>query len=217
MFTQINFPKNDNLPEDDIVYIGGSLNVENLKSAYNRGIFPWPVEGYPNLWHCPDPRGILEFEELHIPNSLLRVWNNHPYTFTIDKAFDEVINACSLQKRSGQPGTWINSELCHAYKLFHIHGYAHSVEVWENELLIGGLYGVEVYGVFSGESMFNKKSNIAKLALLYLIDHLKSFGATWMDIQMVTPLFDTFGGREISRENYLKKFNKKIIKKINIF
>lgn len=190
----------------DVVSFGDELSVENLKKSYARGIFPWHMEGVPLPWYCPDPRAILRFKDLHIPKSLEKEQKKGRYTFTIDKAFPEVIAACSLAPRIGQKGTWITSEFISAYCDLHATGIAHSVEVWnaDNEL-VGGLYGVDAGGVFCGESMFHQAPNTSKLALLYLIEHLKARGSTWLDAQVMTPHMRALGAKEISRREFLRR------------
>ncbi len=192
----------------DIIGFGGELTVENLREAYGSGIFPWHIEGLPLPWFCPEQRAILEFEKLHIPKSLRKERRNTNWTFTIDQEFASVINGCAEMKRSHESGTWITSEFIDGYIKFHEAGEAHSVEVWdENETLVGGLYGVEASGVFCGESMFYRRSNASKLALLFLIELLKELGATWLDTQVMTPHFKTFGAEEISRTEFLDKLS----------
>ena len=193
----------------DIIGFGGELTVENLREAYGKGIFPWHIDGLPLPWFCPQQRAILEFDELHIPKSLAKEWRKTNWTFTIDKDFSSVIENCAKMKRAHEAGTWITSAFIESYKVMHKDGDAHSVEVWnENEELIGGLYGVDGGGVFCGESMFYKESNASKLALLFLIEHLKSKGSTWLDTQVMTPHFEVFGAREIPRNEFMDKLEK---------
>jgi len=189
----------------DIIGFGGDLTVENLRNAYRRGIFPWHVDGLPLPWYCPEDRAILEFTHLHLPRSLRREWRKTEFTFTIDKAFEAVIKSCSRAKRSDGQGTWITPEFIHAYCDFHAAGDAHSVEVWDGRELVGGLYGVDAGGVFCGESMFHTRSNASKFALLHLVEHLKERGATWLDIQVMTPHFEVLGAEDIDREDFLDK------------
>lgn len=187
--------------------LGGDLHVESLLLAYRQGIFPWPMEGLPLTWVCPAMRGVLEFSDLHIPRSLAKERARTTFTFTIDRAFTEVIEACASIRRPDQPGTWITDRMLRAYRRFHERGYAHSVEVWDGEELVGGLYGVAVDGVYAGESMFHRRPNASKLALLFLIDHLKDRGLDWIDIQMLTPHMEVLGAKEMPREQFLKKLD----------
>lgn len=195
-------------PSSDIVAFGTPLNVETLREAYRKGIFPWYTEGIPLPWHCPEWRAVLEFDNLKIPRSLEKVRKQSKLTFTIDKDFTTVMHQCSLARRPGQSGTWITPEFERVFTELHIQGMAHSVEAWDIDgNLAGGLYGVDAGGVFCGESMFYKQPNASKLAVLFLIDHLKSRGATWLDNQVMTPHFELLGATDISRETFLAKLN----------
>jgi leucyl/phenylalanyl-tRNA--protein transferase len=195
-------------PADGIVHFGGELSVENLQNAYRAGIFPWYTEGLPLPWHCPDPRAILEFDDVRISRSLEKLRRKNEYSFTIDKDFAAVIRECSLAHRPGQRGTWITPEFERAYNKLHLEGMAHSVEAWDADgMLVGGLYGVDAGGVFCGESMFYKRPNASKLALLSLIDHLHSRGSTWLDAQVMTPHLKALGAKEIDRASFLDKLN----------
>ncbi|MGI8638373.1 MAG: leucyl/phenylalanyl-tRNA--protein transferase [Pyrinomonadaceae bacterium] len=189
----------------DIIGFGGELTVENLRNAYRNGIFPWHIDGLPLPWFCPKKRAILEFEELHVPRTLRKERRKTDFTFTIDKNFRQVIENCAKTRRSGESGTWITKNFIELYTKFHEAGNAHSVEVWDGETLVGGLYGVDAVGVFCGESMFHLASNASKLALLFLIEHLKERGATWLDTQVMTPHFEILGAKEIDRIDFLNK------------
>ena len=190
----------------DVVSFGTELTVENLREAYRKGIFPWHTEGIPLPWHCPEWRAVLEFKDLRVPRSLEKARRSSGLTFTIDRDFPAVIHECSLARRPGQQGTWITPEFERVFTELHRDGMAHSVEAWDRTgQLAGGLYGVDAGGVFCGESMFYKSPNASKLALLFLIDHLKSRGSTWLDNQVMTPHFETLGAVEISRNEFLQK------------
>lgn len=198
--------------EEGLVGVGGNLNVSVLLEAYSKGIFPWPQEGYPMLWFCPEKRGIVQFEQFKIPSSLKKkIKTYQSIKYTKNKCFADVIKACATQKRNNQQGTWINESMIKAYIKFHQAGYAHSWEVWDwhggKEELVGGGYGVLCQGVFSGESLFHKKTDMSKLALIQMVDDLKKQGLQWMDTQMVTPLLKSFGAHEISKKQYLKLLN----------
>ena len=197
------FPDPSLSDEDGLLCIGGDLNTNTLIDSYYHGIFPWPQKGLPILWFCPVKRGILNFSKLHIPARLKKFRKSWSGEFKINSAFRQVINACRLQKRPGQSGTWILPEMIKAYTDLHKAGYAHSVEAWENDRLVGGIYGVFVGNVFSGESMFYKKANCSKLCLWRLVEHLQNIGLEWMDVQMLTPVTETFGGEYITREEFL--------------
>ncbi|MFP5520477.1 MAG: leucyl/phenylalanyl-tRNA--protein transferase [Bdellovibrionia bacterium] len=206
LISSIDFPDPHTHMPEGIIAVGGKLDTGTLYHAYARGIFPWPQEGYPLLWFSPEKRGILDFSKLHIPRSLRKFLNQQTdWDITINKDFRGVIEGCARASRPGQEGTWILPAMKKAYLEFHEAGFAHSIEVRENNILIGGLYGVWVRGLFSAESMFFKKSNASKVALLALISHLQSQGVEWIDIQMVTPITEAFGGEYLTRNEFLKK------------
>jgi leucyl/phenylalanyl-tRNA--protein transferase len=193
----------------DIICFGGEMTIENLRNAYHKGIFPWEVEGLPLPWFCPGKRAVLEFTELRIPRSLRKEQQKTKFTFTVNKAFSQVIENCAKAKRAHESGTWITQEFIESYTKFHEAGGAHSVEVWdENGEIVGGLYGVDAGGVFCGESMFHLVSNASKLALLFLVERLKSRGAAWLDVQVMTPHFRVLGAKEVRRELFLDKLKK---------
>lgn len=201
----------------DIVCFGGKLTPDNLRNAYRRGIFPWTIEGLPLPWFCPERRAILEFGKLHIPKSLQRIKRKNSFTFTFDEAFRDVITICGKIKRAHEAGTWITEDFIESYTELHAGGEAHSVEVWEAEELVGGLYGVDAGGVFAGESMFHFRSNASKLALLFLIEHLSERGATWLDAQVMTPHLEMLGAKEISRRDFLEKLKQTQAKNLKLF
>lgn len=187
----------------DIIAVGEDLSTETLRDAYRHGIFPWPHEDYPLPWFSPRRRTVLFFDELHVGRTLRKTMKRAPYTFTIDRDFPAVIRACANTPRGDDIGTWINDDIIRAYTRFHKAGDAHSIEAWDGDDLAGGLYGVDSGGVFTGESMFHEKTDASKLALLFLIDHLRARGATWLDCQVMTPHMDALGAREIPRARFL--------------
>lgn len=192
--------------DDGIVAVGGELSVAELAAAYRRGIFPWPHNGYPLCWFCLDPRAVLDFSDLHIPKSLARERRRTELTFTVDRAFPEVIAACKTTKRPDQGGTWITPAMQKAYIALHEAGIAHSVEAWTAAgELAGGLYGVDCGGVFTGESMFYREPQASKLSVLFLVDRLREHGSTWLDIQTMTPHFEAMGAVEIPRAVFLAR------------
>lgn len=194
--------------DSQIVGVGGVLTTDTLLSAYQQGIFPWPMTGQPLLWFCPPERAVLDFHRLRVPERLARLRRRTPLTVTIDRDFAAVITACRASPRPGQDGTWITPAMVRAYVEFHRAGHAHSIEVWdESGDLVGGLYGVAVGGVFSGESMFHRVPNASKLALLFLIDHLAARGALWIDIQQLTPHMEALGAHEIPRDEFLDRLD----------
>jgi leucyl/phenylalanyl-tRNA--protein transferase len=187
----------------DVVALGEDLRVDTLREAYRKGIFPWPHDDVPLPWFSPRRRAVIVFDELHVGRSLRRSAKRGGLTFTIDGDFSSVIRACAAAERPEQDGTWIGANIIAAYTRLHRAGDAHSVEVWEGGALAGGLYGVDAGGVFTGESMFHIRSDASKLALLFLIDHLRARGATFLDCQVMTPHMEMLGAREISRGRFL--------------
>jgi len=187
----------------DVVAIGEDFRVETLREAYRRGIFPWPHDGMQLPWFSPRRRTVIVFDELHVGRSLRKAQKQSPFRFTIDRDFRAVIAACSAAPRPDQDGTWIAPQIVAAYTRFHDAGDAHSVEVWDDHELVGGLYGVDAGGLFTGESMFHLRPDASKLALLFLIGHLRSRGATWLDCQVMTPHMEQLGAREIPRGRFL--------------
>ena len=202
----------------DIVSFGNPLTVDNLRRAYRLGIFPWHIEGLPLPWYCPETRAILEFSELHVPRSLEKERRKSRFRYTTDQDFRAVIENCRHAVRGRETGTWITPEFIESYCLLHQAGDAHSVEVWdESGELAGGLYGVDAGGVFCGESMFHKASNASKLALLHLIDNLKARGASWLDVQVMTPHLMNLGAKEIGRKEFLRKLGEAQASEVDLF
>jgi leucyl/phenylalanyl-tRNA--protein transferase len=190
----------------DIIGFGGDLSLKNLESAYRMGIFPWHIPGLPLPWFCPEKRAILELSDLRIPRSLRKEWRRQSYVFTIDHDFDTVIRQCAKARRGDGEGTWITADFIESFTAFHRKGWAHSVEVSDDTgRVVGGLYGVDARGVFCGESMFHLKPNTSKFALLFLLEHLRERGATWIDIQVMTPHFKALGAKEITRSEFLDR------------
>ena len=187
----------------DIVAFGEDLRVETLRDAYRHGIFPWPHDEMPMPWFSPRRRTIIVFDELHVGRTLRKAQKRADFTFTIDRAFADVIRECASTPRPDQEGTWIGPSIVQAYTRFHEAGDAHSVEVWRGDQLVGGLYGIDAGGLFTGESMFYRETDASKLALLFLIDHLRERGATWLDCQVMTPHMEAIGARQITRARFL--------------
>ena len=202
----------------DVVSFGTPLTVENVREAYQKGIFPWNTEGLPMPWHCPEWRAVLDLEHLTIPRSLEKVRRKTELTFTIDQAFVDVIYQCSLAYRPGQGSTWISPEFIAVYTELHHQGMAHSVEAWTPDgQLAGGLYGVDAGGVFCGESMFYKIPNASKLALLFLIDHVRERGSNWLDAQVMTPHLEALGAIDIDRNHFLDKLHDTQARDLKLF
>jgi leucyl/phenylalanyl-tRNA--protein transferase len=188
----------------DVVALGADLSVATLRDAYQHGIFPWPHDELPLLpWFSPRRRTVIPFDELHVGRTLRKSARRSAFTFTIDHDFPAVIRACSHTPRPGQDGTWISAEIERAYLRLHEAGDAHSVEVWDDQQLVGGLYGIDSGGVFTGESMFHHAPDASKLALLFLVEYLRGRGATWLDCQVMTPHMEALGAREIPRGRFL--------------
>jgi leucyl/phenylalanyl-tRNA---protein transferase len=213
----VEFPDPCTANPDGIVAVGGDLHPQSLQQAYRQGIFPWPVEGLPLLWFSPAERGVLEFAELSIPRSLARARRRTCLRFTIDAAFPAVIRACAATARPGQEGTWITPAIITAYTRLHRMGIAHSVEAWNGDRLVGGIYGVDVDGGFAAESMFYREPNASKLALLHLIGHLQSRGLDWLDIQVLTPHVARLGAKAISRDKFLEKLRRTRARHLQLF
>jgi len=182
---------------------GGDLSPERLIDAYTRGIFPWFNDEDPVLWWSPDPRMVLFPRELHVSRSLRRVIRSGQFAVTLDRAFTDVVEGCAAP-RANQDGTWITDDMALAYSRLAELGYAHSVEVWEGEALVGGLYGVAVGRVFYGESMFSRTNNASKVALAYLARQLERWKFVLIDCQMATGHLASLGAREIPRAEFLR-------------
>jgi leucyl/phenylalanyl-tRNA---protein transferase len=206
----LRFPDPRQTGPEGLLALGGDLSPETLLLAYRQGIFPWPIEGAPALtWFSPLERGVLDFSELHVPRSLKLHLKKNPFRITFDQAFEKIITACQAAYRPGQPGTWITPEMLEAYVEFHREGHAHSVEAWNPAgELVGGLYGVYYRGAFAGESMFHKETNASKIALLALVEKLKTQGIDWMDIQVLTPHMEALGARLIPRDDFLDRLKR---------
>ncbi len=189
----------------DVVAFGNDLRVETLREAYRHGIFPWPHEDWPLPWFSPRRRTVILFDDFHPGRSLRKAARRSDLTFTIDRDFPAVIHACANTPRREEDGTWIHPPIIEAYIALHGAGDAHSVEVWSGDELAGGLYGVDAGGVFTGESMFHRAPNASKLALAFLIDHLRARGATWLDCQVMTPHMEALGAKEIGRARFLDR------------
>ena len=204
----IRFPNPSDATNEGLVAAGGDLETDTLLEAYRQGIFPWPVAGIkPMLWFCPPERAILDFKRLHVARSLAKISKRAPFRLSIDEDFAAGISACAATPRAHERGTWITRQMIRAYCRFHEEGHAHSVEAWEGTELVGGLYGVDVDGVFTGESMFYRRPYASKLALLFLIEHLAARGLDWIDIQVLTPHMEALGAHVISREAFLRRLS----------
>ncbi|MDQ6813095.1 MAG: leucyl/phenylalanyl-tRNA--protein transferase [Bacteroidota bacterium] len=197
------FPPVDEALHDGLLAMGGDLSVERLLLAYKSGIFPW-YDGDIPMWWSPDPRFVLFPEELKLSKSMKVLLKRQPFKFTINTAFAKVIRACKEKEREGQDGTWITDEVEAAYLTLHAQGYAHSAEVWLNDELAGGLYGVRLGNIFFGESMFSQVSNASKYAFINYITQLVKDGVQLIDCQVYTEHLESLGAGMITRHEFMK-------------
>ncbi|HWC59448.1 MAG TPA: leucyl/phenylalanyl-tRNA--protein transferase [Verrucomicrobiae bacterium] len=201
----LKFPDPRHANAKGLVAVGGDLSVERLLAAYRAGVFPWTVS--PISWWSPDPRAILELDQLHIGESLKKILRKEIFQVTVDTAFSEVIQNCAM-RAPGRADTWITEEFIAAYTRLHERGHAHSLECWQDGKLAGGIYGVAIGGLFAGESMFHRASNASKVALCHLVERLRERDFKLFDIQMLTPVTKQMGGITIPREEYLRRLEK---------
>lgn len=199
----IEFPPPERAEPDGLLAIGGDLRPDRLLEAYRRGIFPWFDETLPILWHSPPRRMVLLAQELHVPRRLARRARQAPFRLTLDRDFPAVIRGCAETPRPGQRGTWITPDMQRAYAELHALGYAHSAEAWEGERLVGGLYGVSLGGCFFAESMFTRRPDASKLALVALVEQLRRWSIELIDCQVHTGHMARFGAREWPRARFL--------------
>lgn len=195
------FPDPELAEPDGLLAVGGDLSVNRLLLAYGHGIFPWYSADTPILWYSPHERFVLYPNELRISKSMHQVLRSKRFTITQNQAFEQVIRACAITPREGQDGTWITTEMQQAYIQLHRQGYAHSYEIWQQQELVGGLYGVAIGQVFCGESMFSRVSNASKTALITLA---QSGLYRLIDCQVHTEHLESMGARHISRKEYLQ-------------
>jgi leucyl/phenylalanyl-tRNA--protein transferase len=192
--------------EDNLVAVGGDLSVSRLLLAYSKGIFPWYEEPGEPRWYCPEERCVFHVPTFKPSKSTRLLYNKGVYRFTFDHAFHEVILACAGNGREDE--TWILPEMIEAYLELHALGFAHSVEVWRDGQMVGGLYGVNLGGIFCGESMFSTESNTSKLALWHLVQRCREWGMEWIDGQVENSHLVSLGGKLISRDAYLNHLEK---------
>ncbi|HSV11969.1 MAG TPA: leucyl/phenylalanyl-tRNA--protein transferase [Hanamia sp.] len=196
------FPDVNIANENGLIAVGGNLSFGTLINAYTKGIFPWYNPDEIIQWYCPDPRFVLFPDKIKISHSMRNVLNKHLFKFSVDKAFPQVIKNCRLAKRAADPGTWISDEIEEAYSNLFQKGYAHSAEAWQNNELVGGLYGVLIGKVFFGESMFANKSNASKFAFINWVEVLRKNGIALIDCQVYTPHLESLGAEFISRKEF---------------
>jgi leucyl/phenylalanyl-tRNA--protein transferase len=197
----IGFPDPEQADDEGLLAIGGDLSSERLLFAYEQGIFPWYDEGVPPLWWSPNPRAIVDPSNLHVSRSMRRVLKSERFRVTYDTSFEKIMRACGDR----QGGTWILPEMIEAYVRLHERGDAHSFEVWENEQLVGGLYGVQRGALFAAESMFHRSTDASKVALIYAVRSLFGAGTELFDVQLLTAHLASMGATEITRTDYLSR------------
>lgn len=203
------FPPAESADEDGLVCAGGQLSTDELLDAYRHGLFPWPVVGErtPMLWWSPDPRAIFKLDGLYISKRLRRTCRSGRYQVTADVDFPGVLEGCAtvLDRREE---VWLTPTMRRAYIRLHQQGHAHSVEVWQDDKLVGGVYGVAIGGLFSAESMFYRATDASKVALVHLFDHLNARGYQLLDIQQLTDHTASLGATELPRDEYLRQLAK---------
>ncbi len=197
---------------DGLLAIGGDLTSEWLIAAYRKGIFPWFNENEPILWWTPNPRSVLFIKDLIVRKSLKKTLRKKKFTVTLDTAFTDVMKNCAKISRPDQDGTWISEEMLNAYQNLHNDGYAHSVEVWQKNELVGGLYGIAIGKMFFGESMFAKTSDASKVALVALCEQLKEWGFEVIDTQVETSHLKSLGARLVNRAKFEYLLEKNTLK-----
>ena len=206
----ITFPSPELAEADGLIAVGGDLSPERIVEAYRSGIFPWYGEGDPILWWTPSPRLIMFPDEFYTSRRLARTIRQNVFSITADSAFEKVITNCAAKRSDNRIETWITSEMLNAYCHLHELGYAHSIECWKEDKLVGGLYGIALDHVFFGESMFSHIDNSSKVALNALVQHAKKTGINFIDCQMRTEHLISLGAREISRTRFEELLNKNI-------
>jgi len=207
---RLSFPPPHLAIKEGLLAVGGDLSVERLLLAYRSGIFPWYAEGEPILWWSPDPRLVLYPDELRVSRSLRKVIKRKRFHITFDQDFEAVITGCAEAKRSYGEGTWITAAMKSAYIDLHRQGYARSVEAWQEDQLVGGLYGIAMGRAFFGESMFSRVSNASKVAFVTLVKTLRERRFVLIDCQVRTDHLIRFGGREVPRKVFLEQLGKAV-------
>jgi leucyl/phenylalanyl-tRNA--protein transferase len=205
--TRFRFPHANSSDEDGFLAVGGDLKPGTLLLAYGNGIFPWTTR--PITWWSPDPRAIIPMGGVHVSHSLRKVLRASPFSITFDRAFRPVMEGCAAP-RPDRKETWISRQFITAYARLHELGHAHSVEVWKEERLVGGLYGVSIGGFFAGESMYSEEENASKVALVAMEEELRQCRFTLFDVQMMTPHLRSMGAVEIPRAEYLQRLREAV-------
>lgn len=211
--TELTFPHPSLAEPGGLLAVGGDLSVERLTLAYRNGIFPWFEESGHFYWYAPDPRWVLFPSELRIRKSMRSVFNGQKFHYTIDTAFTRVMQFCAETPRNEQDGSWISDLFIESYARLHEQGVAHSVEVWQNGTLVGGLYGISLGKIFYGESMFTHVSNASKAGFIMLVQALERAGFWLIDCQQQTSHLESLGARGISRELFMEYLTKNVYEK----
>lgn len=206
--SSIFFPDVTEADEDGLLAIGGDLTSDRLLLAYSKGIFPWYEEPYPVLWWSPDPRMILLPEEIVISHSLRQRLNKEIFEVRVDTIFDQVIKRCAENGLRSKTGSWITAAMIEAFNKLHTEGYAHSVETWIDNEMVGGLYGVSLGRAFFGESMFHQQTDASKVALVFLARLMKQLNFHFIDVQQETPHLKSMGAKSIARTEFLTLLKK---------
>jgi leucyl/phenylalanyl-tRNA--protein transferase len=201
--SRFHFPDPRKADADGLLATGGDLEPPTLLAAYRQGVFPWPIDGIDLVWWSPDPRAVLPPQGLHVSRSLARTLRRGRFRITIDAAFDEVLAGCA-EPRGEDDDTWITPAIRKAYVQLHRLGWAHSVEVWADGALAGGLYGVSIGALFAAESMFHRAKDASKVALVALAQHARAVGVQLVDVQMPTPHLTSMGAVTMTRDDYLR-------------
>lgn len=201
--TDLNFPDVTHTNKEGILALGGDLKPERLIKAYQNGIFPWYSENEPIIWYCPNPRMVLFLDQLKVSKSMKNILKKNTFKITYNQHFEEVIANCKTIDRNDGLGTWITDDMQQAYIELHKKGIAKSIEVWQNNELVGGLYGIDLGSIFCGESMFSKVSNASKFAFIHLVEKLKKENYKLLDCQVYNDHLASLGAEEIPRDLFL--------------
>ena len=207
---KLEFPPVSQASTEGLLAVGGDLSPDRLLLAYSKGIFPWFNEDSLILWWSPDPRMVLFPNKVRISRSMRKLIRKGQFSLTRSQCFERVIRECASVKRSGQEGTWITEAMITAYIALHKQGYAISYEVWQEDDLAGGLYGVDLGHIFCGESMFSKTDNASKFALILAAKELKAQNYRLIDCQLHTPHLESLGAEQISRQEFIKILQAKV-------
>lgn len=207
------FPDPRRFDREGLLALGGDLSPERLLLAYASGIFPWYGEGYVPMWWSPDPRALLDTEHLHVSRSLKKTLRQGGFTLTWNRCFARVMVECG---RHREEGTWVIPEMVEAYTRLHRLGHAHSLEVWQEAELVGGVYGVQVGALFAAESMFHRATDMSKVALVALVRSLFAAGTRLLDVQFVTTHLATLGAYSVPREDYLARLAEAVTGRVDL-